>query len=317
MTNYSLIIPIYNKEKQLPFLLSQINKIEHGNIEVIFVDDGSSDNSLTILKNFNFVNNINIKIVHQKNAGPGIARNSGLKEASGKYIWFIDSDDIINVSAFDVFDSILKCEKNLDILCFNFERTTKPDCSFNNFSFKTNSIDNKIALLFESVTPWSKLFNKNFLIKNKIKFSSYYFAEDLLFSQQAFCIADKIIKTDFVAYKYMINESSLSHTHYKEHSKDFIKICQKLKALADKNLNYKNELYYNICEHSRNFITNISEKNLYSKESEELMNYINDNHINNNTYEILENQINLKYTSSTRWKILEPLVKLKILFRKK
>ena len=77
MTNYSLIIPIYNKEKQLPFLLSQINKIEHGNIEVIFVDDGSSDNSLTILKNFNFVNNINIKIVHQKNAGPGIARNSG------------------------------------------------------------------------------------------------------------------------------------------------------------------------------------------------------------------------------------------------
>ena len=115
----------------------------------------------------------------------------------------------------------------------------------------------------------------------------------------------------------MINESSLSHTHYKEHSKDFIKICQKLKALADKNLNYKNELYYNICEHSRNFITNISEKNLYSKESEELMNYINDNHINNNTYEILENQINLKYTSSTRWKILEPLVKLKILFRKK
>lgn len=309
---YSLIIPVYNKSEHLSLFLSQLEKISYDSIEVIFINDGSTDDSWDILKNWNLQKKIPVKIIHQENAGPGMARNAGMKNAIGEYIWFIDSDDIFNPSAFTVFDKFIQQEQSPDIIVFDFERIHKYHITFNsNENLKAMMLSNKESLLFESVTPWSKIFRLKFLRDNDIVFPPYFFAEDLYFTRSAYCNAKKIVKINFVAYKYVVNANSISNTHYKKHSDEFIEICRLIFMLAQKNQAYREELYYNICEHTRNFISNCHEPELYADKFQKLRIFILDNFINLNTYEILETSIQKKYTESVRWKITKPFVQIK------
>ena len=91
----SIIVPIYNTAKYLPKCLNSITNQTHQNLEIILVDDGSTDNSGQIADSYASKDR-RIKVIHQKNAGQSTARNNGLKRASGKYISFIDSDDQID-----------------------------------------------------------------------------------------------------------------------------------------------------------------------------------------------------------------------------
>ena len=89
----SLIIPIFNNEKYLPYCLNSIINQTLKSIEIICINDGSTDESLNILKEFQKIDN-RIIIINQKNKGSAIARNKGLKKSKGKYVAFIDSDDM-------------------------------------------------------------------------------------------------------------------------------------------------------------------------------------------------------------------------------
>lgn len=312
--NYSIIIPVYNKKTSLPLLLSQINAISYKEFEVIFIDDGSCDESYELLSEFKKTAQTSVTVIKQKNAGPGAARNKGLQIAKGKYVWFIDSDDILNPGAFNIFDTLIKRAKTPDIICFDHVRIsdyTYADTFTNSTEPEYITMSQRYALLFESVAPWSKIFNTVFLKKNEILFPNLYFAEDFYYTRHAFCCAKSVIHTKEILYKYCVNPNSISHTHYNTHSSDFIKICKNLYKLAENHPEYKEELYYNICEHTRNYVSNMAEPENYSKEIIELNEFITQNRININTYEHLETQINSKYTSSVRWKITEPLSKIK------
>ena len=89
----SVIIPVYNTEKYISDCLNSLVSQTEKNIEILAVDDGSTDNSLKILQQYAALHS-NIKVFSQKNAGPGVARNLALRKAKGKYIMFCDSDDI-------------------------------------------------------------------------------------------------------------------------------------------------------------------------------------------------------------------------------
>lgn len=91
----SIIVPIYNTEKYLEACLSSIKNQTHKNLEIILVDDGSTDNSAKIIDAF-AKSDRRVKTIHQKNAGQSAARNRGLKEATGDFISFIDSDDRVD-----------------------------------------------------------------------------------------------------------------------------------------------------------------------------------------------------------------------------
>ena len=109
----SVIIPIYNTGKYLKQCMDSIINQSLKGIEIICVNDGSTDNSLDILKEYS-----NIKIINQKNQGLSIARNTGLKYANGEYIYFCDSDDFLQLDALENLYLFAK-HNNLDVLYFD------------------------------------------------------------------------------------------------------------------------------------------------------------------------------------------------------
>ena len=96
----SIVTPVYNTEKYLSECLDSIFAQTMPDIELICVDDGSTDNSLNILKDYQKKHK-NLKVISQKNGGPGVARNTGIDNATGKYICFWDSDDIFEPDALE------------------------------------------------------------------------------------------------------------------------------------------------------------------------------------------------------------------------
>ena len=103
----SVIVPVYKVEQYLERCLNSILKQTEKNIEIILVDDGSPDSCPQLCDEFAALDN-RIKVVHQKNAGLGMARNSGLEIASGEYVMFVDSDDFIVPDAIEILYNAAK-----------------------------------------------------------------------------------------------------------------------------------------------------------------------------------------------------------------
>ena len=117
----SVIVPVYNGEKYIEKCFESIKNQTIKNIEVIFVNDGSTDNSKQILDNIKKVNKgVNVKIIHQENKGPGSARNTGIINASGKYIGFVDIDDKPKINMYEKLYSLVE-KYNVDIAVCGFE----------------------------------------------------------------------------------------------------------------------------------------------------------------------------------------------------
>ena len=100
MPEVSIIVPIYNAEKYMEKCIDSILNQTLNDIEVILVNDGSSDNSATIADNY-AKNDLRVRVIHQRNSGPSVARNNGIKLATGKYIGFVDSDDYIENTMYE------------------------------------------------------------------------------------------------------------------------------------------------------------------------------------------------------------------------
>ena len=116
MVDISVIIPVYNVQDYLRDCIESLLRQEKKNLEIILVDDGSTDNSGDICDEYEH-KNINIKVIHKKNGGLGSARNAGFKAATGEYIYYLDSDDWIVSETLESIYEIAKRE-NLDILLF-------------------------------------------------------------------------------------------------------------------------------------------------------------------------------------------------------
>ena len=102
MVKISVIIPVYNVEKYLKESLESVVNQTLNDIEIICIDDGSTDSSPSILKEYQN-NDERFIIINQENSGPGAARNRGIKEAKGKYTYFLDSDDYLELDALGWF----------------------------------------------------------------------------------------------------------------------------------------------------------------------------------------------------------------------
>ena len=115
----SVVIPVFNVEKYLPECLDSVLNQKYENIEIIAIDDGSTDNSLNILKKY-AKENSNITVLSQENSGPSVARNKGVKYAKGKYVHFLDADDFILP---ETYSSLIKMmmDNELDLIQFSAE----------------------------------------------------------------------------------------------------------------------------------------------------------------------------------------------------
>ena len=114
--NFSIIIPLYNKEKCIIKTIESITKQEYDNYEIIVIDDGSTDDSAKKVKS---INNNKIKIYKKENGGPASARNYGVIKATGKWGLFLDADDMLEPDSLQCLDNLVHKEPNCDFFCCN------------------------------------------------------------------------------------------------------------------------------------------------------------------------------------------------------
>jgi glycosyltransferase involved in cell wall biosynthesis len=209
----TVILPVYNGEKFLKKAIDSIieQSIGFGNIELICIDDCSNDNSKNILNDYASLFK-NIKIIFSKvNHGfPGYGRNIGIKNASSKYVMFIDQDDTYNKNICEKFYNIIEKE-DMDIVGCNYKVYINGQPNFSNISnfpsneFKVNPSENK--KIFIDINMWNKIFRKSFLNKYKISCPIDSLSEDGVFCVNAFLNTNKMIYlNDFFGYNYNIRE---------------------------------------------------------------------------------------------------------------
>lgn len=211
----TIIIPIYNVEKYIRGTLDSIFSQDTSGVEVICVNDGTPDHSMTIVDEF-VAKNDNLFVINQENQGLSCARNAGLRRAKGEYIWFVDSDDTLSANALDIArDSIKRFP--VDVLGFDilrlYEKDGHNDCS----TIVCHHSNQKLYLSKYDISHfWGKintgpiqrfLFNANFLRRNNLKFMPKVLHEDIEFMGRCIVLNGKMVAINQTAYIYLIRVS--------------------------------------------------------------------------------------------------------------
>ena len=214
----SIILPVYNVKQFLEDCLDSILVQEYSNYEILLIDDGSTDGSTEICNNYSKLNE-KIKFIRQENKGVGAARNNGIKNAKGKYIYFLDSDDFIVANFFNEIIPLLKDE--IEILHFGFNRINIDKNLLNQQIPKIDFIQNlpqekdKLAKLLNSgasLCLWNKIIKTTLIKENKIWFDGKKRGQDIAFNIKIFQITNKIMIID----KSLINYRIIMGTGKKE-----------------------------------------------------------------------------------------------------
>ena len=224
MIKISIIIPVYNTEKYLKKCLDSIINQTLKSLEIICIDDCSTDNSLNILKEYQLKDN-RIKIIEQKeNKGQGVARNLGLNIAEGEYIMFLDPDDWLELNALEILYKKSK-ETNADIIHFNYieENEKLKSSNYKNAAkiikkrfgikakndgfYSLKNSDGSFLYKFD-MQVWDKIYKKDFILKNNINFAPNKHGEDHLFTIGCLISADKIYYVDEYFYHYTKRNNS-------------------------------------------------------------------------------------------------------------
>lgn len=220
----SIILPVYNTEEYLPKCLDSLIFQTYDNLEIICVNDGSTDNSLKVLEDYSKKDS-RIKIFSQENLGQSVARNYGLNVATGDYISFIDSDDWVYLTLYQTFvDAITQTERIIDIWMFNVSSYVEgkndviPKVFFEASDWNNHTNDNVIHVFDDCQRPFSrnlsaanKIYRRVFLDTINLRFPEGVKYEDQYFSLKAFLNAESIMFTDNVFYRYRnFHSSSIS-----------------------------------------------------------------------------------------------------------
>ncbi|MCC8161105.1 MAG: glycosyltransferase [Oscillospiraceae bacterium] len=218
-TAVSVIVPVFNREKEIAACIESLRGQTLENIEIIIVNDGSTDNTLSAAES---IDDERITVLSQANSGQGIARNTGMAAASGEYIAFVDSDDTVEKEMLEVMYKKAKTE-NADIVQCNIsdiypngKKTVQlaPFDATVDITDKGEYTDKYFSTCRHSYEVCNKLFRKKMIDDSGVKFrdTRKYFSEDLLFNLE---IIDHIKRISFISepyYNYYQNESSHFHS---------------------------------------------------------------------------------------------------------
>ncbi len=230
MKKISIIIPVYNVEKYLKKCLDSVIKQSYKNLEIIMVDDGSTDNSLNICLDYQ-KKDFRIKVIHQENKGLSAARNRGFEESTGEYIWFIDSDDFIEENSIEVIKPYLD---KYDIIVFNYTEVRKDKVIKMNDTKEYDNVNQKYMLSY--VIAWNKIY-KRYILDGE-KFPEGYIYEDVYLMPTLGLKTNKIVFIDEFLYNHVYRENSIINSGFKLDDKLYA-----LKHLDEKlAYNYKDEL---------------------------------------------------------------------------
>ena len=225
----SVIVPVYNVEKYLEECLDSIQNQIYTDIEVILVNDGSTDNSEVICEKY-CEQDKRFKLINQKNQGQSSARNVGVEASTGEFIAFVDSDDIIKINYLEKLMQYMT--EDIDIVESNFTVSKK------DFFIETSK---ETIILFEgnsqeavkifpnhvlSVNPVTKLYRRS--IVEAVPYLEGLIFEDIYSGIGMLKYIRKIIKIDYVGYYYRQHQSSTMHRTFTEKNLDVFTVSDKL-----------------------------------------------------------------------------------------
>lgn len=225
---FSVIVPVYNCEKYLEKCLDSIINQNYDDYELILIDDGSSDSSVTIVDDYEKKYK-NVRVLHKKNAGVSAARNDGIKLAKGKYITFIDCDDYVVDNYFETLHYII-CEiPNLDLYNFGFYSDIEDEkqnlVSQDKINYKNKlyhskeEIRNDLVELYDNTmlyNPVNKVYVREIIEKNFLKFPNYNWGEDVEFNRKYLFKIQNMYNSDVCLYHYIRERDCSITKKYKE-----------------------------------------------------------------------------------------------------
>lgn len=222
----SFIVPIYNVRKYVDKCIQSMLNIPDDRIEIILIDDGSSDGSGEVCDYYGN-KDLRVRVVHQVNQGVSVARNEGIKISRGEWLCFVDGDDSVESTLVQELESYLK--KKNDIVFFRFseengsKKVIKPgycddiDKEIVDFSYIQKATLNRYLCKYYVASPWAKLFRKDFLIQNNLEFVvGLKKAQDTLFVLEAYGKAKTGIFVNKALYSYNVHMESVSRKYNPE-----------------------------------------------------------------------------------------------------
>ena len=206
----SYIVPVYNVEIYINDCVESIINQKYKNIEIILIDDGSTDNSGKIIDAL-AEKDKRIKVIHKKNGGVSSARNTGLDNAQGEYILFVDGDDYLELDYTDYFLTLI-AKNNYDIAysrkCFNLV-DTKANSVTSEYEASSDEVIEGIYIGKYGVAVWNKIYRRSFLEKYSIRFNEdIWYGEGMLFNITCLTHTDKVNIGDKMVYHQVFNPKS-------------------------------------------------------------------------------------------------------------
>lgn len=211
MCKVSVIVPVYNVEKYLPKCVESILNQTEKEIEIILVDDGSTDESGAICERY-AQEDARVKVLHQKNAGQGSARNNGLSVACGEYVLFVDSDDWIES---DLIEITYACAKkhSVEMVVFDIQAVDEQQNVLYTHSQKIPantvfSADTCKSLLLSDPSPCNKILKRTWLIENQFAFPEMMFEDLIAFSNLFSLVHSCAYWNERPLYNYFLRPNS-------------------------------------------------------------------------------------------------------------
>jgi glycosyltransferase involved in cell wall biosynthesis len=233
----SIIVPIYNTEPFLKTCLESIVGQSYKNLEILLIDDGSTDDSPAICDTF-AVRDSRIKLIHKANQGVSLTRNYALNICSGDFVTFVDSDDWLEPDAIKILIEIYVSSKADLIVASNYDIICSSDKShsqiFPSVDWSTYDIIENLAFICEKLNvSWGKLYKTDLIQCNNIRFNSLIpYGEDTIFNLDYLIFAKNITLSSKILYNYnQLNESAANKKFYSEFYSYMISCQQKVKEL--------------------------------------------------------------------------------------
>ena len=279
----SVIVPIYNAENYLEESVNSILKQTYDNLQIVLVNDGSTDNSWELCKKLENCDP-RITAVTQKNGGVSVARNKGLELAIGVWIMFVDPDDILDKNI--VSTLLNETSDNVDIVissCYGFDNNGEKRAHFfaEDRIFDEDKMDLYLQLLEDAYgqtgevftaigVPWGKLYRRSFLEKHNLKFDpKLRRMQDNIFNMYAFYYANKIKYVDRPFYYYRLeNINSFGKRNKKNYEKIFKPVIEaRFNGLKKLNLYSDPKIFQSYINEATSMIVGIINSKILNNEN--------------------------------------------------
>lgn len=267
----SIILPVYNTGHLVEKAIHSLLNLKNVDLEILCMNDGSTDNSWDKLQEIENKYD-QVKLINKENEGLSRTRNKGIQEASGDYVYFLDSDDWINTEAFD--ELLAYCHENYDIIHGNFcyvyeDGTTKANKSqlegvYTGQEFLCQGLlQDKI-----SMASCINIFKRDFLMEHELLFFPGIYHEDEEFNLRVFSYAKRVISKDLTFHMYLQRSGSISNDKSKEAKRfnDVITIYESIMSFLNEST-HVSKAYRQVCSTYVSFIILLSYAKQNNKET--------------------------------------------------